>query len=209
MKPAKTVDGARKRLIAAVHAEAKRHGMDTETRRGLIKLATGKASSAELTVGELGKVLDAIKGRSRRAAGEGRVLADTPHARKIRALWLSLYHLGLVADPTEAALAHFAERQCKVMALQWVSVEESVKIIEALKAWAVRDAGVCWDAYQNILGQKVGENAAARVLEAQQAIMQSLGLAFDPVDARYMPLAEVNSLIAAHGAQIREAKSHG
>lgn len=209
MKPAKKVDAARRRLIAAVHAEAKRHGMDTETRRGLIKLATGKTSSAELTVGELGKVIDAIKGRARRAAGQGRVLADTPHARKIRALWLSLYHLGLVTDPTEAALAHFAARQCKVMALQWVSAEESIKIIEALKAWAVRDAGVCWDAYHDRSGRKAGENAAARVLDAQQVIMQSLGIAFEPVDARYMPLAEVNILIAAHGAQIREAKSHG
>lgn len=129
-----------RKLLAAVHAEAKRHGLDDDTRRDLVLKVTGKTSSAFLSPRELGQVLDAIKGRLpvSRGAVRGRALADSPHARKIRALWLSLWNLGAVDSPSEEALAAFAERQCGVQALQWVRPAEASAIIEALRGMARR-----------------------------------------------------------------------
>lgn len=136
----------RRALIAALHAEAKKQGMDDDLRRQVIANATGKRSAAELTIPELGKALDAIKGRAgaRQQPARGRALADSDHGRKIRALWLSLWNLAAVDSPTEAAIAAFAKRQLRVDALQWVSPHQASSIIEALRdigrrhGWDVR-----------------------------------------------------------------------
>jgi len=161
---------ARRKLLAALHAEAKRHGMDDDVRRGLILKITGKASSAALTPSELGKVLDAIKGRAGANAApvRGRALADSPHARKIRALWLSLWNLGAVDSPSEEALAAFAERQCGVQALQWVRPAEASRIIEALR-------GMCRRHGFDVAPGATRESAEWTLFYAQQRRLAELG----------------------------------
>jgi len=64
--------------------------------------------------------------------------AETAWARKARALWLSLYHLGELSDPSEEALAAFCHRQTQVDALQWLSPAEAWALIESLKQWCAR-----------------------------------------------------------------------
>ncbi|PWR17695.1 regulatory protein GemA [Zavarzinia aquatilis] len=125
----------RRSLISAIHAEAAKQGMDDDLRRQVIANATGKTSSAELTIPELGRVLDAIKGHAGacQQPARGRALAESTHARKIRALWLSLWNLGAVDSPTEAAMAAFAKRQLRIDALQWVTPHQASSIIEALR----------------------------------------------------------------------------
>jgi len=83
-----------------------------------------------------------------RRAGK-RPLADGETAAKLRALWISGYHLGVVQDPAEAALAAFVKRvtggrRRGVEALQWLTNADASKAIEALKAWLGRAAGVEW-----------------------------------------------------------------
>lgn len=125
----------RARLVGAIMAEARKQGIDDELRHDMIRQACGKPSLKDLTIPELGRVLDAIKGRAgaRQQPARGRALADSDHARKIRALWLSLWNLGAVDSPTEAAIAAFAERQLGVQALQWVTPHQASSIIEALR----------------------------------------------------------------------------
>ncbi|MFZ2871239.1 phage protein GemA/Gp16 family protein [Zavarzinia sp.] len=134
----------RRSLIAAIHAEAKKQGMDDDLRRQVIANATGKKSAADLTLPELGKALDAIKGRAgaRQQPARGRALAESDHARKIRALWLSLWNLGAVDSPSEAAIAAFAKRQLRIEALQWVTPHQASSIIEALRDMGRRHG---WD----------------------------------------------------------------
>ena len=141
--PRKTPD-ARTRLIGAVHAAKSRAGLDEDTYRTLLARITGKRSARDLSVQELNHVLDAINGRGpRRVAGTdqntpadatglrparvkgppragGQKLAPGAQAAKMRALWLSLYHLGAVQSPEEAALAAFVKRQTGYEVIEWL-----------------------------------------------------------------------------------------
>lgn len=161
----------RKRLLAAVHAEAKRAGLDDDAYRDVVEAIAGKRSAASLSSQQLVAVLEAIQGRPRRATGR-RQLADSGHARKIRALWLSLWNLGELTDPGEEALAAFARRQCGIDALAWVSPEDAGKVIEALKAWCQR-AGVDWTAAQDprraVLRAQIAKLVAAGEVTPTQA----------------------------------------
>ena len=69
-------------------------------------------------------------------------LADSPSARKARALWISLYQLGAVHSQAESALVAFGKRQLKVEQLQWADQALMYRLIEALKAIGRRHG---WD----------------------------------------------------------------
>ena len=71
----------------------------------------------------------------------GKKAATHPMARKARALWISLHHLGVVQNPAEEALEAFARRQLKCERLSWANQRDAHKLIEALKAMAQRHAG--------------------------------------------------------------------
>jgi hypothetical protein len=108
-----------------------------------------------------------------------RPMADGEEARKIRALWLACYHLGVVRDPAEAALAAFVQRVTGgksrgVAALQWLDADGAVKAVEALKAMAARPVakgggGVNWAAYDTPTGK--AEHPRRRVVEAQATVL--------------------------------------
>jgi hypothetical protein len=57
-------------------------------------------------------------------------------ARKARALWISLYHLGAVRSRDEKALEAFAKRQLGCERLVWADQSQGFRLIEALKAMA-------------------------------------------------------------------------
>jgi hypothetical protein len=57
-------------------------------------------------------------------------------ARKARALWISLHHLGVVHNPGEPALEAFARRQLKCERLVWAKQSDAASLIEALKDMA-------------------------------------------------------------------------
>lgn len=136
-----SISPQRRALIKAVHVAAKAKGLDEDTRRDKIALVTGgKRSSSDCTDAELRRVLDAINGAARPS---GRKPADTPIAKKARALWMSLHALGLVDSPSESALSAWVKRQYKVDDLAFVRPSDGFAIVEGLKKWAGR-AGVNW-----------------------------------------------------------------
>lgn len=138
-----TTDPTRKRLIAAVHAAKKTAGLDDDTYRDKLQAATGKRSAKDCTDAELRAVLDQLNGAARGAARTRR-RADGAQVGKVTALWWSLHHLGVTANPSDRALAAFVKRQAGVDALQWANPDQLARIIDALKAWAERDGGVDW-----------------------------------------------------------------
>ena len=71
--------------------------------------------------------------------GSGGKPAQHPVAGKARALWISLYQLGAVQNPSEAALEAFAKRQTGCDKLVWMKQSEGYRLVEALKSWAVRE----------------------------------------------------------------------
>lgn len=137
-------------LLAKVHVAKKSLGLDDETYREVVRRATGKRSAGDCSLDELEALLreferlgfQAIAGK---ASGAGsRPRAKGKIAAKLRALWISGHRLGIVKDPSEAALAKFVERMTGVAALQWLSAEEGRRAIEGVKAMIGREAGIHW-----------------------------------------------------------------
>ncbi|MBF0249941.1 MAG: regulatory protein GemA [Alphaproteobacteria bacterium] len=199
-------EGNRKGLISKVKIGQKEIGWDDDLYRDVLEQRYGKTSSTQLTYPELEDLINHMKeqgfkpkrraparaGARTRADGSKAPLrlADDEQSRKMRALWISLYNLAVVRDPKEAALIGFARRvsggrDCGKQALQFLDGEETVKVIEALKAWAVRDGGVSWEPYRRFIGSGVNDFEAihqprARVIEAQWRILLQLGVVYDP-----------------------------
>lgn len=151
------VNPVKRGLITVIQIARRQLQLTDEDYRAILVRVTGKASSKSCTIAELEAVKadlvrQGFKPVSKAPARAGkRPMADNSFAKKCRALWLSLYHLGVVRDPSEAALTAFVKRATGgrvhgVDALQWLSGEQAYSAIEALKGWAERDGGVDWSA---------------------------------------------------------------
>ena len=140
----------RQRLIRLIHVAKRDLSMDDDTYRAILLRIGKKASSADLTIPELEKVLEHLKrsgfkvrSKSKSApkpeqAKPSRPLAQDSESKKIRALWLFLHELGGVKNPSEEALAAYVKRIAGVDALQWISGEQAERLIETMKKWAMR-----------------------------------------------------------------------
>ena len=147
-----------KRLNRFIRAWLRSAGVtDAETQRDIFEQVTGKRSLGDCCAAQLRKVCDHLrrnypsiglppvgapagaggKRRGPRRAGR-RALAPGPQAKKARALWLALYHLGEIEDPKESALDSFAQRQTGVASLAWLKPQQANQVIEALRAWCRR-----------------------------------------------------------------------
>lgn len=140
---------ARKALFAA----CRELGIDDETRKQIQLRVVGKDSTSGMSAGEIGLVLDELKQshgwtpkRQPKRAG-ARPIAPGDQAAKIRALWLALYHLAEIEDPTEAAIDGFARRMTKnapgrggagVDSLRWLDAAAANQVIKALRGWCDR-----------------------------------------------------------------------
>lgn len=139
----------RNRLLSAIHAAKRRLGLDDDTYRDMLERLTGERSAKALNEKDLHEVLSHLNGAGAKGFYAGRPVRaaggpNAPLVRKIRALWLSLYHLGAVEDARESALLAFVERQTGKQAMEFLKPAEHNLVIEALKAWAARE-GVVWD----------------------------------------------------------------
>lgn len=182
LKPAS--DRQRKALYAKIAAARKALGIEEDAYRDLLAARyEGARSAKDLSVADLDDLVGHFKAmgwtpappKSRPPVRSGaRVLADRPEAKKARALWISLYHLGVVRDPSERALAAFGKRMTGVQALQWIHGDFD-KVIEALKGMATREAGVDW-LVRSWEGNEP-PNPRVRVIEAQWSILVGAGQA--------------------------------
>lgn len=133
---------ARLKLIRAIRAACRRAGLDDDARRdmqaGLVERGIiGHASMADMSLGDLGQLLDHLNQGWTGPAGH------RAHIGKIRALWWSLYWLGALHDPKDTALDVFVQRQTGVSVLRFLDHRGASAVIEALKSWAARE-GVAW-----------------------------------------------------------------
>jgi hypothetical protein len=129
---------SRRKLIGAVHAAAKKQGIDEDTRRDIQLAATGKDSLTKMTLPEIGKVLDRLNATNK---GAGLSANARPHVGKIRALWWTLYWLGETSSPNDSALDAFVCRQTGISSLRFLDPRRAPSVVEALKAMVER-AGV-------------------------------------------------------------------
>ncbi|MEN8723847.1 MAG: regulatory protein GemA [Alphaproteobacteria bacterium] len=176
-------DAKRKRLYAVTSIAAKELGIDKDALEDLLLQRYSQPSRKLLTFQQLVDLVNHFEARGFKSKSGGkasnRKQASHPEARKIRALWIVLWNLGAIRDPSEQALAKFAMRTTGgaeegIEDLHWVHGEDANKAIEALKAWAERE-GVDWSPYHDEALRKI-KCDRARVIEAQWAKLERLGV---------------------------------
>lgn len=155
---------SRKKLIGAVHASASRLGIADDDRRKIQEDVTGKASLADMTLAEIGQVLDKLN-KDRSAERSTR----RPYEAKIRALWWTLHWLGepLAREPNDFAINRFIENRFGVSNLRFVDHSTGSKIIEGLKAIAVR-AGVVWPGEALLKKVRADHNPKANIQQLER-----------------------------------------
>lgn len=141
------------RHLAAIHVLKGKLGLSDDDYRALLANLTGRTSAKALSDAERGRVrnhmqalatrlgLDAPRQAARGRAATWKADYDRarPLERKVWALWLQLGRDGVVRDTSARALRAFAKRQADVDDLRFCSDHQLHTLIEALKAWAVRE----------------------------------------------------------------------
>ncbi|MFQ5533451.1 MAG: gp16 family protein [Sphingomonadales bacterium] len=228
-----TITQRRRSLYGKIEIAKKQLGLDDETYRTILREKFGATSRTTLRERELVDLIEHFKDRGfkprRKPMRAGnRALAGGAPQGKIRALWLDLYHLGLVRNPSEDALTQFVKRQTGADALQFLTGASAGRVIEALKDWAARDAGVSWAGYRTIDGAGFTvHKPKGRVMEAQWRILHDLGevriRSTDALSAwveRYLRLPgkrshrdisqqQADRVIEHLGAWVRRARANG
>ena len=211
-----------------VHARAKQLGLDEDARRDLQRSAVGKDSCADMSAAELRRVLSEMdradrpgrRDRAARAASARRLregdkragdLPDSSLAGKLVALWISGWHLGVVRDRTDAALAKWVCRQTGLDAAAWAKPADLTRAVEALQAWLARDGVVDWSPYAELDRKgrrRQTHRPRARVLEAQWRILHRAGVvetasnsALGAYASRHAGLGRADSHLALDGKQ--------
>jgi phage gp16-like protein len=142
-----TADAQRRSELGAIHIAKKQLALADESYRALVWRFSGAKSdsAAELSTVQRRELLDHFRGlgferkpKRQPARAGSRPLAHNPLASKIRALWLSLYHLGEVESPKEEAIAAYVTRMTGVEALQWIDLDKADQVIRSLRAWCAR-----------------------------------------------------------------------
>lgn len=213
----------RRALLAKVHIARKTLAMDEDDyRQGLLD-NTGKMSAADCTEAELERVLVWLKSKGFRAIPKagGKPAAQHPVARKARALWISLYHLGVVHNPSEQALETLARKQTGCERLAWMRQGQGDRLIEALKAMAERagwrQRGLDGKPLHPVtLNSHLCEVILARLKELgvapdgwslETAAFRLCGIELGQTE-RVFAAEELQRLAAALGRKLREAAPH-
>lgn len=149
-------DTERQRLVRLIHVGKRDLRMSEDIYRLLLKVATGKTSTTDMTVPELEKALEAMKAKGFKVrhktrphpnpSPKGRGATSRPvdqsaMVSKLRALWLDLHALGVVRDPNESALASWASNSRSpnvTAALQLLDYDQLDRAIERAKQWRAR-----------------------------------------------------------------------
>lgn len=159
--------------IGAIHVLAKQAGMDEDTRRDFLEREVGVRSAAELTAAAADQVLGRLRGvATSRPIGAVAGL-DSGVARKMRALWIAGYNLGIVRERTDQAMLSFLERQTGVGHTRFLrDPRTAASAIEGLKSWLGREGRVEWPTDdRDVIANK------RAVLDAQWARLVKIGAA--------------------------------
>lgn len=165
-------------MLGKIHVARKQLAMEEDDYRQIVFDQIGRTSLKGANAAELAKVLAAMEAKGFQPISKkpgaamfknARAAAQHPMARKARALWISLYHLGAVQNPAEAALEAFANRQLGCERLVWARQSDAFRLIEALKGMAARHG---WPQHCRVTGRKLSPPQLQEMLCG--AIMEKL-----------------------------------
>ncbi|MCF1485060.1 regulatory protein GemA [Agrobacterium vitis] len=158
--------------IAAIHVAKKHLGLDEDTYRAKLENITGKPSAKDMTEAERQKVLKVFRGEgfapAPASAGKRKPLVGK-FAKKLQALWIAGWNLGVVENRDDAALLAFVTRQTGLDHVRFLHhADDAKKAIEGLKTWLAREAGV---GFGNTNGQEWLASDGAKIAWAQWKIL--------------------------------------
>lgn len=130
--------------LAVLHIAKKNLGLDDETYRAKLANITGKSSAKDMTEAERQKVLVVFRNEGFEAPSKApRKNLTGRYAKKLQALWIAGYNLGVVRDRRDAALLAFVKRQTGVDHTRFLHFPDDGRAaVEAVKGWLKREAGV-------------------------------------------------------------------
>lgn len=129
---------------AQIHVLKANAGLDDDSYRDLLQRETGKRSSKGLTPEERRKAIHALERLlpESNTGNQGSQRATGKYAKKLQALWIAGYNLGVVRNKSDAAMMAFAERQTGLEHVRFLhNAEDANKAIDALKLWIRRATG--------------------------------------------------------------------
>lgn len=196
MRDALTTSKVSAPQIAMIHVLAKQAGMDEDCRRDMMQQVCGKRSARELTSSEAVAVIDRLKVSSTAPDIDG------PYGKKLRALWISGWHLGVVHNRTDKAMLAFVERQTGIQRTRWLrAATDARKAVEALKLWLAREAGVKWPPGDDPLAVR------RAVIEAQQLRLAIFGEPSKVDHSTRDTAADLDRVIASLGDRLRRVSA--
>lgn len=134
--------------IAAIHVAKKQLGLDDDVYRAKLYNITGKRSAKDMTEGERQSVLSVFRNegfdpKPAERRSDGRQKLSGKYAKKLQALWIAAWNLGLVENRDDAALLAFVKRQTGIEHTRFLQYHDDASVaIEGLKAWINRSAKV-------------------------------------------------------------------
>ncbi|MED5546175.1 MAG: regulatory protein GemA [Pseudomonadota bacterium] len=137
----------RRSMIAKIQIARTQLAIQEDDYRQMLMDTTGQMSLTKCSDAQLARMIEFLKSRGFRPIQQkgNAGIAQHPMARKARALWISLHHLGVVRSAHEGALEAFAKRQLGCDKLIWARQSDAYRLIEALKnmgernGWAMSD----------------------------------------------------------------------
>jgi phage gp16-like protein len=133
--------------IAAIKIAVKHLGLDEDTERDFYQLHTGKRHVREMTVGQLGLVLNELGAKG---APKSKSQLTGPYGAKLQALWLSGWNLGLIGQKHDSALLAFVKKQTGIDHTRFLrDAADARKAVEALKSWIARSGKVDWAKFED------------------------------------------------------------
>ena len=156
-----------RKIQRSIFAICRRRGIDDAQRREMQLAHAGKSSLKEMTVSEMAGFLESLK-------TPGNLLPAGKWTPKMKALWTSGWHLGVIRVPGDEALASFIRSVTGLASARWASGEEyGTAVVEALKDMLSREAGVDWSPVKR--DGRTHDRPAWRVAEAQLRMLRERG----------------------------------
>lgn len=130
--------------VKAIYAGCRALGIaEEDDRRNLFERVTGKRSLRVMSPSEHEGVVQELRRLGFRP--DGRRQLSGPYAKKLQALWIAGWNLGLVRNRDDGALLAFVKRQTGLDHVRFLQDSaDAARAVEALKSWLARDGGVMW-----------------------------------------------------------------
>jgi len=188
--------------IAAIHVGFKRLGIsDDADRRAIYERLTGKTRLTLMKPDEQEAVVTYLRHLGFQTTvrrPDGRQKLTGKYAKKLQALWIAAWNLGVAHDRDDKAMLAFVKRQTGIDHTRFlIYPDDAAKAIDGLKGWLKREVGV---SFGNTNGYEWLRNDGAKIAWAQwQRLNPGANLIVRKgFDEEVTRLLHVNGLILDH-----------